>query len=158
MWSADKANTRVLDYGGGNGVFCTKLRANGFPLAVTYDPMTPEYARSPDGKFELVTCFETLEHVPDPAATIGQLAQYAAEPGLILMSTLLQDADFDKNGMNWWYIGPRNGHISIFTKKALELAWSRHGYQTVSLNGDVHVAYRTLPWFINRASRELAEA
>ena len=36
---------RVLDYGGGNDVFCSALRASGFMEAVTYDPMVPEHAR-----------------------------------------------------------------------------------------------------------------
>jgi hypothetical protein len=30
--------------------------------------------------------------------------------------------------MNWWYIGPRNGHISVFTRTALASAWQRHGF------------------------------
>ena len=111
--------------------------------------MSPEFAQEPDGKFDLVTCFETLEHVPDPAATIDRLAQYVAEPGLVLMSTLLQDANFDKERLNWWYVGPRNGHISIFTKKALELLWARHGHKVVSINAGMHIAYRTLPWFVS---------
>jgi 2-polyprenyl-6-hydroxyphenyl methylase/3-demethylubiquinone-9 3-methyltransferase len=73
----------VLDYGGGNDVFCAALRASGFRAAVTYDPMTPEHARRPDGKFELVTCFETLEHLPDPAAGIVAILEYPADTGLI---------------------------------------------------------------------------
>jgi methyltransferase family protein len=54
LWGLRKSETRVLDYGGGNDVFCTALRANGFPVAVTYDPMVPEYSRRPDGRFDLV--------------------------------------------------------------------------------------------------------
>jgi 2-polyprenyl-3-methyl-5-hydroxy-6-metoxy-1,4-benzoquinol methylase len=119
LWGAVKVETRVLGYGGGNDVFCTALRANGFPVAVTYDPMVPEYSRRPDGKFDLVTCFETLEHLPDPQAGITQIIECIAEPGLILFPTLLLPADFDTQRLNWWYIGPRNGHVSIFSKQAL---------------------------------------
>ncbi len=35
--------------------------------------MAPEYAERPAGKFDLVTIFETLEHLPDPAAGIDRL-------------------------------------------------------------------------------------
>jgi hypothetical protein len=66
LWGQHKAETRVLDYGGGNDVFCDALRANGFPMAITYDPMVPNFNRRPNDKFELVTCFETIEHLPDP--------------------------------------------------------------------------------------------
>lgn len=77
LWGPYRAETRVLDYGGGSDVLCGVLRAAGFPMAVTYDPMIPDYARRPDGKFELITCFETLEHLPDPAAGVAEIIESA---------------------------------------------------------------------------------
>jgi hypothetical protein len=145
LWGAHKAGMRVLDFGGGNDVFCASLRASGFSEAVTYDPMVPEHARRPDGKFDLVTCFETLEHLPDPVTGIARIVECVAEPGAVFYSTLTQPADFDQRGVSWWYVGPRNGHISIFTKQALALAWARHGFSTVPLNDGIHLAFRTLP-------------
>lgn len=60
-------------------------------------------------------------------------------------STLTQPADFNRQGVSWWYVGPRNGHISIFTRQALAAAWARHGFRSVSLNDNIHMAFRTLP-------------
>jgi SAM-dependent methyltransferase len=145
LWDAHKAGMRVLDYGGGNDVLCSALRGIGFSEAVTYDPMVPEHASRPNGKFDLVTCFETLEHLPDPLAGIARIAECVAEPGAVFYSTLTQPADFDRHGMLWWYIAPRNGHVSIFTKQALALAWARHGFKTAALNDGTHLAFRTLP-------------
>ncbi len=119
LWATHRAETRVLDYGGGNDEFCTVLRANGFPAAVTYDPMVPAYAHRPEGKFDLVTSFETLEHLPDPLAGIATILECVAETGLIFYSTLVQPADFNNYGLGWWYVGPRNGHVSIFSRQAL---------------------------------------
>jgi len=148
LWGPRRAETRVLDYGGGNDVFCAKLRDNGFAAAVTYDPMVPEFAQRPDGRFDLVTCFETLEHLPDPAAGIAQITEFAADPGLILFTTLLMPADFDVQRLNWWYVGPRNGHVSIFTRQALSAAWARHAYKVVSFNDNIHLAFHVLPPFL----------
>jgi SAM-dependent methyltransferase len=150
LWGAIKANTRVLDYGGGNGTFCAALRQHGFPLAVTYDPMVPDYAQRPPGKFDLVTCFETLEHLPDPVAGISALVESVAEPGLVFYSTLVQPDNLDdRGGLAWWYAGPRNGHISLFTRQSLMWAWGRRGYKTVTLGGGcLHLAFRTLPYFL----------
>jgi SAM-dependent methyltransferase len=148
QWGAHKAETRVLDYGGGNDVFCSVLRASGFPVAVTYDPMTPEHAHRPDGKFELVTCFETLEHLPDPAAGIASILEYTANPGLIFFSTFAQPDDFNNYGLHWWYVGPRNGHVSIFSKQALRHAFGLHGYKLVSFSDNFHLAFRTLPPYL----------
>ena len=116
-----------------------------FREAVTYDPMVPEHAGRPEGKFDLVTCFETLEHLPDPLAGIAAIADCVAEPGAVFYSTLTQPADFDNRGLSWWYVGPRNGHISIFTKQALAMAWARYGFKTAALerrppSGVPHVA------------------
>ena len=149
LWASIKAETRVLDYGGGNDTFCRVLRERGFPVAVTYDPMVPEYAQRPPEKFDLITSFETLEHLPNPLDGIALMIECAADPGLIFYSTLVQPADFDKHGLAWWYVGPRNGHISIFTKQALAIAWARHGYKTVSFADSVHLAFRTLPPFLS---------
>ncbi|HLZ01786.1 MAG TPA: class I SAM-dependent methyltransferase, partial [Bradyrhizobium sp.] len=70
LWAPFKAEMRVMDFGGGNDVLCSVLRAQGFKEAVTYDPMVPDHATPPQGKFDLVTCFETLEHLPDPVAGV----------------------------------------------------------------------------------------
>ena len=145
LWSAHSGNMRVVDYGGGNDVFCAALRANGFKEAVTYDPMVPEHSHQPAGKFDLVTCFETLEHLPDPMAGIGKIAELVADPGAVFYSTLTQPQDFDQRGMSWWYVGPRNGHVSIFTRQALVAAWTKFGFKTAAFDDGTHLAFRTLP-------------
>jgi 2-polyprenyl-6-hydroxyphenyl methylase/3-demethylubiquinone-9 3-methyltransferase len=150
---AHKASVRVLDFGGGNDVLCSTLRAAGFAAAVTYDPFVAEFAKPPEGTFDLVTCFETLEHMPDPIAGIGAIVAYLAEPGLVLFSTLLQPGDFETLGLTWWYVGPRNGHVSMFSRQALALAWRRHGFQTASLNENLHIAFKTLPEFAKRGGK-----
>lgn len=148
LWGAIKTETRLLDYGGGNGALCAKLREIGLHTAVTYDPMVPAFATPPDGKFDLIACFETLEHTPDPLASIAGIASFAAETGLILFTTLVQPADFDRERLNWWYVAPRNGHISLFSRQALAAAWDRHGYKLASFNEVVHFAFRTLPPYL----------
>lgn len=145
LWANHRSDMRVLDYGGGNDVFCSALRARGFKEAITYDPMVPEHAGRPEGKFDLVTCFETLEHVPDPATSIAEIAEYVSDPGAVLYSTLTPPADFEKLGVSWWYVGPRNGHISMFTKQALAIAWQRHDYRTASFSEGMHMSFKTLP-------------
>ena len=148
LWGAIKTETRVLDYGGGNDAFCTALRDAGFPVAVTFDPMVREHATPPEGKFDLVTSFETFEHLPDPAAGIASILEFAAEPGLIFFTTLLQPVDFEQRGLNWWYVGPRNGHVSLFSREAMTKVWNRHGYRVASLTDNAHFAFRTLPAFL----------
>jgi SAM-dependent methyltransferase len=86
LWAAIKTDIRVLDYGGGNDTFCAVLRQSGFPVAVTFDPLVPEYVTPPDGSFDLVTSFETFEHMPDPTAGIESILKFVAEPGLVFFT------------------------------------------------------------------------
>ncbi len=148
FWGELRSNLRVLDFGGGNDALCATLRAKGFAAAVTYDPIVPEFARRPEGKFDLVTCFETIEHMPDPVAGIGAIVEQAAEPGMVLYSTSLQPNDLHIYGLSWWYVAPRNGHVSMFTKESLAAAWGRYGYKTISFNNCFHCAFRTLPAYL----------
>ncbi len=149
LWGERKEQMRVLDYGGGNDAFCAALRTAGFPVAVTYDPMVTQYVQRPEEKFDLVTCFETLEHLPDPAAGVAAIHECVADQGLVLFTTYLQPAEFDQIGLGWWYVGPRNGHISIFSRPALASAFGQHGYKLVSFSDNIHLAYRNLPPYLS---------
>lgn len=40
-----------------------------------------------EGRFDLITCMEVIEHVADPAAFVGALAARLAPNGLLIMST-----------------------------------------------------------------------
>jgi 2-polyprenyl-6-hydroxyphenyl methylase/3-demethylubiquinone-9 3-methyltransferase len=44
------------------------------------------------GEFDLVTCMELLEHVPDPASTVAACAALAKPSGLVIFSTINRNA------------------------------------------------------------------
>jgi len=44
------------------------------------------------GSFDLVTCMELLEHVPDPASTVAACAKLAKPSGLVVFSTINRNA------------------------------------------------------------------
>ena len=52
FWGELRTTCRLLDFGGGNDAMCATLREKGFTTAVSYDPIVPEFAQRPDGKFE----------------------------------------------------------------------------------------------------------
>ena len=58
-------------------------------LAVDYEAVSAEdlAARSPGG-YDVVTCMELLEHVPDPASTVSACARLARKDGHVFFSTL----------------------------------------------------------------------
>jgi 2-polyprenyl-6-hydroxyphenyl methylase / 3-demethylubiquinone-9 3-methyltransferase len=58
-------------------------------VAVEYRAVSAEeLAQERPASFDLVTCMEMLEHVPDPAATVQALAALARPGGDVIVSTL----------------------------------------------------------------------
>jgi 2-polyprenyl-6-hydroxyphenyl methylase/3-demethylubiquinone-9 3-methyltransferase len=137
----------LLDYGGGEGRMMELLRANGFQSVNTYDPFSVEHNVSNDQKHDLITAFEVFEHVPDPIATMRDITQRLKPESLLLFSTLLQPANFGAIGLSWWYVGPRNGHISIHSEKSLATLLKHFGLNLASASQALHIGFRQLPYF-----------
>jgi SAM-dependent methyltransferase len=140
-----RALIAILDYGGGSGLLATRLREQAF-TAATYDPFS-EFCELPVERFDLITCFEVMEHVPFPEKTVAQMVSLMKKPGAILFSTLVQPANIDQVGLNWWYASPRNGHISLYSRAALALLFEPHGMRVASFSEVIHMAYAEIPAF-----------
>jgi hypothetical protein len=107
----------ILDYGSGSGTFAERLREQGIPHVESYDPFTSP--KRPTRKFDIITCIEVIEHSPFPQATIADMTSYLSGTGVILLGTALQPDDIARTRAGWWYIGPRNGHVTIFNEASL---------------------------------------
>jgi len=140
----------VLDYGGGDGALAGLLASQHGMVADVYDPFNPACDIAPHRLFPLITCFEVLEHTPDPRATIFEIAGLVQSDGIVVFSTLLQPDDFVAQGLGWWYVAPRNGHVTLYSAQALRALWAELGFQLISYSDNLHMAYRTLPEFARR--------
>jgi len=108
---AGLAGKRVLDVGCGGGILAEAMARLGAtvtgidlsekPLAVArlhllesglrieYElSSAEEYAETKVGSFDVVTCMELLEHVPDPPSTVAACARLAKPGGHVFFSTI----------------------------------------------------------------------
>ena len=146
LFAKAKSGVRILDYGGGSGSFAELLRRLGH-AAISYDPFTKDNVR-PSGTFDIITCFEVLEHSITPRETVADIMSLLSPGGLIVCSTLLQPRKFEKNDLRWWYIGPRNGHVSIHSRASLTRLFDGFGFRLVVNDDDnIHIAYTSVPSF-----------
>jgi 2-polyprenyl-6-hydroxyphenyl methylase/3-demethylubiquinone-9 3-methyltransferase len=144
-FQASRESMDILDYGGGSGLTAHLLRKQGFS-ATTYDPFS-DFNELPAKRFDLISCFEVMEHVPSPKETVATMVSLLQESGAILFSTLLQPKEFDTIGLNWWYAGPRNGHVSLYSGLSLALLFEPYGMSVSSFSEGVHLAYSGIPSF-----------
>lgn len=143
----DRARSiKHLDYGGGNGLLASVLRSSSWQSA-SYDPFADRNVGIDQlGKFDLVTAFEVFEHVPDVQSLMSNLRSLLSPDGIIMFSTLLSDGNIHSHQrLNWWYASPRNGHISLFSRKSLGILAHDYGFNFGSFSGGFHVFLTQVP-------------
>jgi 2-polyprenyl-6-hydroxyphenyl methylase/3-demethylubiquinone-9 3-methyltransferase len=123
------------------------LREAGFRNVEVYDPFVPQHAKKPEGKFDIITMFEVLEHSPTPKETMADLSSMLADEGVVMMSTMLQPKNMDSIGVNWWYLAPRNGHVSMHSRRSLTRLAAPFGMRSGSVNDGFHILVRGKPAF-----------
>jgi len=146
MFAGQDTAIRHLDYGGGNGLLSRLLRESNWNSS-TYDPFV-DRQRPVDslGKFNLITAFEVFEHVPNAQELMTNLRTLLSPDGLILFSTLLSDGNIEaKKRLNWWYASPRNGHVSLFSRKSLEILAHNSNWKFGSFSTGFHAFCASVP-------------
>jgi SAM-dependent methyltransferase len=138
---------KCLDYGGGNGRLTALLRERGID-GTSWDPMGEDGDTPPAGPFDFISAFEVLEHTPEPAATVGQALDMLAQGGVMLFSTLTIDA-LPPRSMDFWYIAPRNGHITVYTRKSLQTLFGGFGFRVHHFNYNLHLAMKEAPAWLS---------
>ncbi len=104
-----------------------------------YRVMRAENLPFADGEFELATAIEVLEHVPDPAHTVAEMARVAS--GHLLVSVPREPLWRALNMARGAYLaelGNTPGHLNHWSKRAFVALLARHG--------DVVQARSPFPW------------
>ena len=164
------AEKRVLDIGCGGGILAEALAHHGATvtaidkaeaslsvaklhllesqLEISYlDSTAEEFAEAQPAQFDVVTCLEMLEHVPDPSSVVAACQRLVKPGGLVFFSTI------NRNPKSYLFaiIGaeyllnllPRGTHDYAKLIKPSELAtWSRQAHLT--LRDQIGMGYNPL--------------
>lgn len=135
-----------LDFGGGNGLTAMLLRQQGWQFD-SYDPFGLTTATSSRMKtYNVTIAFEVFEHLLDPVSELAHiLDMMTSDKPLIVIGTATTDGRVDDaRRLSWWYAAPRNGHISLYSRRSLcELA-RKYQLECISASGGTHFMVRGL--------------
>ena len=95
---------------------------------LTYKVMKAEHLPFADGEFDAATAIEVLEHVPDPAHTVAEMARVAS--GHLLVSVPREPLWRGLNMARGAYLkqlGNTPGHLNHWSKRSFVELLSRHG-------------------------------
>ena len=143
-----KETLSILDFGGGDGQLVNLLKRAGFTDLDWYDPFASEEKPIPTGSYDLVTCIEVMEHTTTPHETVKAISELVGEDSAVFITTMVQPDDILSERLNWWYVRPRTGHISIYTKQALTKLWNDHGFKLEHQSNGVHIAIKGNPKYL----------
>ena len=140
-----KVPGRLLDIGCGYGFFLTVARDRGFETyGVDIDSREAELCRMhlglnvycgvlseglyPEGYFDVITIFHTLEHVIDPNKIMAIFKKILKPDGLLVIAVphINDIRRFIYKG-NWFYF--RADHLWYFSRQTLKLLLSKHGFE-----------------------------
>ncbi len=132
------ANASVLDAGCGSGRMLQELVPYGAVTGVELDPDAAGVAASrgvcevmvgrleelpfPDANFDLITCLDVLEHVPDDRAALAELRRITTPGGWLLMTVPAYEA-------LWSLHDVANHHYRRYSRRSLRVASLEAGWQ-----------------------------
>ncbi len=152
----------ALDIGTGDGAFLEELLAAGFTEVVGLEPSrAPVEQARPEiralirqgffdpadfepGSFDLITCFQTLEHVEDPAALVGAVSELLAPGGAFFT------VGHNHRAFSARLLGRRSPifdleHLQIFSSPSLRRLLDRAGLAPVEV-APIANAYPLFYW------------
>lgn len=140
---------KLLDFGGGCGLFCRLLRDIGIDAYVFDKYRENIYAQEFKGGFPapyaIVTAFEVFEHFPCPANDIIPL--FECEPELLVVGT----NRYYQQGPEWYYLIPHTGrHVFFWSKDSHQWVAHKYGYHAFSLGDRITIYCKNRPSFVRR--------
>lgn len=134
------------------GTYADRLsREEGFSI-LGFD----ELAAQPDGRYEVISLIEVVEHLEYPDLVFA-LAARLLKPGGLLLVTTGNIASFvaRQKGLDYAYMIPEI-HVGYFTPGALEAIYRRHGLVPVRFRYGGAVRFKVIKTLRSAASKRFA--
>ena len=131
---------QILDFGCGLGHFVETARTYlglsmyGFDLARNTQAATEHdhvFSSPPELRFDIIVSREVVEHFTDPRGSFALMKRLLKPGGVIAFQTNLYVPD--THDRTWGYIGPLNGHVSLYARESLRVLQEQLGVSRVQM-------------------------
>lgn len=135
-------DSRIVDVGCGGGELLLKMHRDGFRNLSGLDPFIADTVEYPggvtvhkrslaedDGRYDLIMLHHSLEHVPDPRATMAEIARHLAPGGHALIRLPIAGGHAWRTYRENWYALDAPRHLVIPTVRAMRLLAASAGLE-----------------------------
>jgi SAM-dependent methyltransferase len=138
------AEQSVLDIGCGGGALLHTMKDWGFTRLRGYDPFLSRdlvdpvliTKARPSERFDIVMMHHSLEHVPDPLATMSEIDELLADQGrVVIRIPVRQGYAWRRYGLNWAHLDPPR-HFFLWTVDGFESMAAQSGFAVVDKGFD----------------------
>lgn len=144
--------SKILDFGCGVGDFSGICKNNGYDVlgfdvsqyaaeytSKTYGVVTKFGKLSPDlflpGTFNIITCFDVIEHIPDFLGALRVLNSWLKAEGKVFITTPnIESWDARLLGKYWYGFTKLPQHLLYFSPKSLELALKKSEFKETTIH------------------------
>lgn len=131
----------ILDFGTGHGMLLDDLTEAGFKCA-GYDKFNHKFEVMPEGKYDMVTLIECLEHLSSPFEEFDLIYDKLKDNGVLYLESSFIDVA-EEEGIpleQFHYLSVVNGHCTIFSHSGLDILMDKKGFEPLEhLNRHVRV-------------------
>jgi 2-polyprenyl-3-methyl-5-hydroxy-6-metoxy-1,4-benzoquinol methylase len=138
-----KRQGRLLDVGCAAGFFLVEAAAHYQVRGVEFSEYSSRFARERFGldvftgtlhdaafdaaQFDLVTLWDVIEHVPDPASVLAEVARVLAPGGRAVLTTGDIGSDYARARAAQWHLMTPPSHLYFFSRATLATVAARAG-------------------------------
>ena len=147
-----KHPAKLLDVGCGHGFFLQLAKTSGFAVkGVDISRDCVSYAQQiygldvfcgqiqeadiPSASFDVVTCYEVLEHVLSPKGLLTEIRRVLCLGGLLCIAVPNVESYAARHNPNWWH----EYHLFHFSRQTLPRYLEETGFETRFLIANPHV-------------------
>lgn len=121
----------ILDFGCGMGTFLQTAREKLNMQVWGHDLIEPKFGKEyflgelSERTFDIIVSCEVLEHLPFPYEILRGVLRSLKPGGVFAYQTAYYDPEVCKR--DWWYVGPANGHVSLYSVGSFDVLFRKLG-------------------------------